>query len=121
MLETILWLALNVYWEARNQPLIGQEAVTHVVLNRMSESGRTAKQVITSKDQFSWYWDGKSDFPSDEAAFNKAIEVVSNVLITRGSTSMWRINHYHTVGIDPYWSKNMRKVITIGDHVFYRR
>ena len=33
--EALVCLALNVYFEARNQPLTGQIAVTQVVMNRV--------------------------------------------------------------------------------------
>ena len=39
MINTIMMcLALNIYFEARNQPLSGQIAVTQVVLNRVADS-----------------------------------------------------------------------------------
>ena len=122
MIETILWLALNVYWEARNQPIEGQEAIVHVTLNRMEEKGKTAKEIITQRHQFSWYWDGKPDFPKDQEAFDQAIDVVVEVAKDRAKTQyrMWGVNHYHATYVDPHWASDMQRVITIGDHIFYR-
>ena len=37
LLEGLLWLTLNVYHEARSEPLIGQMAVALVTLNRANE------------------------------------------------------------------------------------
>jgi len=34
----ITCLALNIYYEARNQPISGQVAVAHVVLTRVADS-----------------------------------------------------------------------------------
>ena len=60
----LMCLALNVYHEARSEPLQGQAAVAHVVLNRVA-SGRWPDDVCSVvhqgyekgrfKCQFTWY------------------------------------------------------------------
>ena len=37
-IESIFWLALNLYHECRGEPLAGQIAVAHVVMNRAEEA-----------------------------------------------------------------------------------
>ena len=67
-------LALAIYWEARNQPTIGQLAVAQVVVNRV-ESKRwpsTICDVVWQKKQFSWTHDGKSDRPKEKTAWRKS-------------------------------------------------
>ena len=76
----IMCLALNIYFEARNQPIEGQLAVAQVVINRVLDDRYPdhACDVITQgptypdsnlpirhKCQFSWYCDGRSDRPTD--------------------------------------------------------
>ena len=36
--EAVMCLALNMYWEAKNQSMIGQLAVGQVVMNRVEDS-----------------------------------------------------------------------------------
>lgn len=130
MLSTVLMcLALNVYHEARNEPLVGQYAVAHVVLNRVA-SDRYPDDVcsvvhqgytVGRRDcQFSWYCDGKSDTPEEEQAWIRSQVVASQVLygtmpdITEGST------HYHATYVNPSWGKHLNKLGQIGGHIFYK-
>ena len=130
MLSSILTcLALNVYHEARDEPLVGQYAVAHVVLNRV-QSERYPDDVCSvvkqgyvkgRRDcQFSWYCDGKSDVPREERAWLKAQVVAAQVLygempdISDGST------HYHANYVHPPWAKRLDKMGQIGSHIFYR-
>lgn len=134
-------LAMNIYHEARSDSLAGQVAVADVVLNRV-ESKRypnTICEVVhqsklrtnwlgkvvpsINKCQFSWYCDGKSDEPKNIEAWESAKELSRNILtndtfrgITEGST------HYHARYVKPDWiaDRGMRRIGSIGEHVFYR-
>lgn len=55
LMEGILWLALNIYFEARNQPIEGQYAVAHVTLNRAAQTKRSIKQLCLNPDSFLGY------------------------------------------------------------------
>lgn len=122
MIEALLCLALNNYHEARGEPLLGQIAVSHVVLNRVRSKRYPKKvcEVIKQPHQFSWYWDKLSDTPQDSRAWRKSLLVSALVYSgmvpdpTRGAT------HYHTINIKPYWSKTLRLTTTIGYHHFYK-
>jgi spore germination cell wall hydrolase CwlJ-like protein len=130
MLSSILTcLALNVYHEARDEPLVGQYAVAHVVLNRVQSDKypddvcSVVKQgyVKGRRDcQFSWYCDGKSDVPREERAWLKSQLIAAQVLygempdISDGST------HYHATYVHPPWAKHLDKMGQIGSHIFYR-
>ena len=73
MIEAALMcLALNVYFEARNDTMVGQYAVAQVVINRVQSSkfpNDVCSVVKQSRNdgtcQFSWYCDGKSDRPRE--------------------------------------------------------
>ena len=82
----ITCLALNIYWEARNQGIVGQLAVGQVVMNRVADKrypDTTCKVVmqgpvyrsgypVRHRCQFSWYCDGKSDKVKEHKAYNQA-------------------------------------------------
>lgn len=51
---TILCLSLNVYFEARGEPLDGQIAVAHVTINRSKQNNTRVCQEVFKKNQFSW-------------------------------------------------------------------
>jgi len=130
-------LALNVYFEARNQDVESQLAVTMVVLNRAQNSFwpdhicDVVKQgsyrdgyVSKNKCQFSWYCDGLPDRPYEKETWQKILNVVDDGYyiwsngydITNGATN------YHAKYVKPAWGNdyNMHYVTTIGDHLFYR-
>jgi spore germination cell wall hydrolase CwlJ-like protein len=125
----LMCLALNVYHEARSEPLQGQAAVAHVVLNRVA-SGRWPDDVCSVvhqgyekgrfRCQFTWYCDGKSDEPKEIVAWSKSVLVADQVLkgvvpdVTNGAT------HYHARYVNPYWSASLSKTVTYGSHLFYR-
>lgn len=125
----LMCLALNVYHEARSEPLQGQAAVAHVVLNRVA-SGRWPDDVCSVihqgyekgrfKCQFTWYCDGKPDEPTEILAWAKSVLVANQVLtgvvpdVTNGAT------HYHARYVNPYWSASLSKTVTYGSHMFYK-
>ena len=130
MLNSVLFcLAMNVYHEARSDPMIGQYAVAHVVMNRVASQRYPDEVCAVVKDgyhkgkhrcQFSWYCDGKSDKPTDARAWALATLVAYDVLngtvtdVTDGAT------HYHATYVNPYWASHYKQTGKYGLHVFYK-
>lgn len=128
--EDITWLVKNVYFEARNQPTAGRIAVMMVTLNRVVDSRfpNTIKGVVTQggirlhKCQFSWYCDGKHDKIYDWSTYNDIQILVEHMLpiastltdITSGAV------FYHANYVKPKWARVKKKIIQIGDHIFYK-
>jgi spore germination cell wall hydrolase CwlJ-like protein len=117
----LVCLSLNVYWEARNQPLAGQLAVAQVTMNRVHHEDypNDVCSVVYDHKQFSWYWDGESDIPKEEKAWERAMIVASAAMAGSGHVELQDSLHYHAVYAQPYWKDSMAYVTTIGDHVFY--
>ena len=135
MIEAITCLALNIYFESRNQPIEGQIAVSQVVLERVKSEKypNTVCEVvfqgptyswsvnypIKDRCQFSWYCAGLSDKPKDEIAWLNSLEVAEKVYYGLTDT-VKGATHYHSVKVDPWWAKYKVKVRQIGDHIFYK-
>jgi len=117
----IMCLSLNIYFEARNQPLAGQVAVAQVTMNRVHSSDypNDVCSVVYQHKQFSWYWDGKSDVPRDEEAWGRAQAVAQGVYAGSGHAELEGVLFYHAVYTSPWWVSEMKLVTTIGDHIFY--
>ena len=131
----LICLALNVYYEARNQPLQGQMAVAEVVMNRVVsnkfpdtvceviEEGPTYSWKpdfpVKNQCQFSWYCDGKSDMPIEADAWETALIVAKDILANRPMV-LKGATHYHAVNVNPNWSKTKTFVKRVGDHLFYK-
>ncbi len=126
--ESLRCLALNIYHEARGEPLKGKIAVGHVVLNRVAARRFPGQICAVIKQggenrryrcQFSWWCDGRSDRPRNVEAWRESLLVA--LLIRRGSTddptkgALW----YHADSVQPYWSKIFRPYTKIGKHIFY--
>lgn len=116
-------LAENAYFEAGNQSTRGKIAVTNVVMNRVEDGRfpRTPCGVVYQRTkrvcQFSWVCEGKKRIRSMKQ-YADARKVAEEVYlgnigdVTRGA------QFYHANYVNPGW--NLRRVIQIGDHIFYR-
>ena len=137
MLElAVMCLSLNIYYEARNQPLRGQMAVAEVVLNRVEDDRfpDTICEVVMEgptyswkpdfpvrhRCQFSWYCDGKSDTPLEFEAWNTSVMVAENLLANVPPRLLEGATYYHATDVNPSWAKEKIFIKRIGDHLFYK-
>ena len=142
-------LALNMYYETRNQGTAGALGVTAVVYNRVKdkrfpnticgvikqgpirESWKTKKTSdpydavyypIKNRCQFSWYCDGKSDTPYDKKRYNELLKFA--YIIMNDEISFIDITDgalfYHADNIRPSWAKTKKRTTKIGNHIFYK-
>jgi spore germination cell wall hydrolase CwlJ-like protein len=131
-----MWcLAQNIYYEARSSNRADRMAVADVVINRVKHTyyPNTICEVVQqgmrnangsmkrNKCQFSWYCDGRSDWPTNQDAWIEAQMIAYNMIIhsdslgiTEGST------HYHADYVNPRWARDLQLVGRIGVHIFYR-
>ncbi len=86
----VMCLAMNVYWESRDQSIAGQVAVAQVTMNRVESPNfpNDVCSVVHQHKQFSWYWDGKSDVPREEDAWMRAQMVAKGVLAGSGHVGL---------------------------------
>jgi len=140
--ESVVCLAKNAYFEARNQSVLSQIAVSQVVMNRVKSPDypntvcgvvyeaqlsnwykiKMDKEVpIKNKCQFSWYCDGKPDIITDIDAYRIALAVAHSVLdkytmvdVTDGAL------FYHAYYVKPRWAKEKIRTVKHEDHIFYR-
>ena len=135
----IMCLALNIYYEARSEPLAGKIAVAEVVLNRVIDTrypnticevvkqGPTYKYKpnipIRNRCQFSWYCDGKSDKPTNKKAFDNA-KTVAKWVATRNTKNLINLvegaTHYHATYVMPEWASTKTFIVRINKHIFYK-
>ena len=131
IVESILCIALNVYFEARSEDLLGKVAVGSVVMNRVFSSSfpDTACDVVYQAEylgewpkrhrcQFSWFCDGLSDNPKETREWAQAVTVATWIYgiglpdITEGA--LW----YHSNDVSPKWATP--DYTQIGSHKFYK-
>ena len=121
VIDDIKWLSLNIYHESRSEPINGQFLVALTTLNRVKDSKypNSIKNVITEKSQFSWYWDGKSDQPRNTQSWMNSIYISSITMVLYKYIDFRNILWYHNHTVVPKWSRNLNKVIIVGNHSFY--
>ena len=139
--EALFCLALNAYWEARNQDMEGMIAVSQVVMNRVESEyypddvcevvfqGPTRPSwkdpsidiPVRHRCQFSWYCDGKSDnIPTkDSEAWNSARLAAYGVYTERVNNLVGDSLWYHAYYVTPDWASQKEERTRIGDHIFY--
>ena len=122
-------LALNIYWEARSEPKIGQIAVAAVTLNRVKarqfpsricDVVRQGGEQRRYRCQFSWWCDGKKDQPVTVPAWRRAKIlarlVYAGVVTDPTGGALW----YHADYVQPARAAKKQWAIKIGRHLFYR-
>ena len=137
MISAFMCLALNLYFEARDQPVVGQLAVGFSTMNRVKDerypdsvcgvvkqaqySAWDSKNPIRHRCQYSWFCDGMSDEPKNSKAMLEATILAANIFYGRVTDISDGATHYHATWINaPYWTEQMTTVFTIDDHIFYR-
>lgn len=125
-------LALNVYFESRDQSYKGQMAVAEVTMNRVMHEKfpDSVCGVVYQPGAFSWTYDSKDlvdgDIPFiDNVIDERAWEIANNISIiyTEGVRTNFTKDalYYHTYDISPYWSNHFEQTVKIGDHIFYSK
>jgi spore germination cell wall hydrolase CwlJ-like protein len=118
-------LAEAVYYEARGEPLRGQQAVAEVVANRVRSRAypNTFCGVVYQRArnvcQFSWACDSRRSAPRG-AAWARAMDIAQEVHAGREAGVAGGATHFHTTSVRPGWASRIPRVGQIGTHIFYR-
>jgi N-acetylmuramoyl-L-alanine amidase len=133
-------LAVAIYHEARGETKSGQVAVARVILNRSRSRAYPASicGVVfqnahkRNRCQFSFACDDLPDVPGHPRSWETSLQIAVGMLCTEncampiqnppGATASLRFHqatHYHAVYVAPSWSKKLRLLGRIGDHLFF--
>ena len=115
-------LATGIYFEAKGEPLPGQLAVGKVIANRAESGGRfpgTYCGVLFQRGQFSFVH-GRSlpSVPRSSKQWQTAVAVAKIVDQDLKESSVGDALFFHARYVSPGW--RMKRVASIGNHVFYR-
>lgn len=116
------WLTQNIYHEARGDGVFSMIMVGYVTLQRLDNGkwGNTIKKVVTSKKQFSWYWDGKSDIPKDELYWDASKSAAMIAITLHKITGYQGVIYYHDSKVNPKWRFAFEQLGRVGSHVVYK-
>ena len=122
-------LANGIYFEARGEPVLGQQAVAQVILNRVRNPAypNTVCGVVYQNKQkknacqFSFACDGIRDKVNSRKHWKQSVKVANDAIDGRfWLKSVGSASHYHADYVWPKWRRKMRKMTKIGRHIFYR-
>jgi spore germination cell wall hydrolase CwlJ-like protein len=121
-----LCLALNIFFEARDEPFLGQLMVAEVTLNRVEHRSYPDDicGVVWQDRQFSWTHDNLSDNPEDYPYLDREAWGEILVLTTRILTGEQELPNneaimFHADYVRPYWVDSYEQVGMVGNHIFY--
>ena len=114
-------LAAGIYFESKSEPLAGQLAVGQVIANR-AESGRFASTycgVIFQRGQFSFVR-GHSwpRIAKDGRQWQTAVAIAKIVDQDLKDSAVANALYFHAKRVHPGW--RMKRVASIGNHIFFR-
>ena len=132
----VMCLALNIYHEARSEPLAGQLAVGFSTMNRVADerypdtvckvvhqakyNAWDMENPIRHRCQYSWFCDGLSDKPKNDKAMLEATILAQKIYYGVSTDISEGATHYHATYVTPYWASDMEVVLTINQHIFYK-
>lgn len=125
-------LALNIYHEARGEPVAGKIAVAKVTLNRAASphypnsicavvfSNAWSRKYKRRVAAFSWTNDELSNIPRETEAWRESLALARTVYEGAVTSEVGDALFYHAVEVKPTWARTKKQVARIGRHIFYR-
>jgi spore germination cell wall hydrolase CwlJ-like protein len=115
-------LATGIYFESKGEPLAGQLAVGKVIANRAASGGRfpsTYCGVLFQRGQFSFVHGGSlPNVTHSNRQWQTAVAIAKIVDQRLQQSSVGNALFFHARYVSPGWA--MKRVASIGNHVFYR-
>jgi spore germination cell wall hydrolase CwlJ-like protein len=136
-LEHLKCLATAIYYESKGEPFMGQVAVARVVMNRITHGFGSnpckvvyqTTKIVDPEDsesirklcQFSWVCDGKTTPAKSNIKYRQAEDIARQVLAEDKWHDLMPNNvlFFHSILANPRWV--YRRVMTLGNHVFYSK
>jgi len=115
-------LAVGVYFESKSEPLNGQLAVGQVIANRANSGGRFPSSycgVLFQRGQFSFVHGASlPSVPRSSRQWQNAVAIAKIVDQELKDSVVGNALFFHARYVSPGW--RMKRVASIGNHVFYR-
>lgn len=127
--EHLQCLQRNIYWEARNQSILGQTLVARTTLNRVYDPRwpDTICAVVYQPYQFSWTlnpnkkWSGpvRGEKTEWELAGLIAKQTLVDLALDVKDPSQGA-TYFHAQYVQPSWANQKTQTVHHGAHIFYK-
>lgn len=121
--EELHCLAATIYFESRGEPLDGQLAVAHTVINRASDSRFPSSYcgVVYQRAQFSFVKGGRMPRIRTKSTAWKNARAIARI----AHRGLWENDakdslYFHANYVRPKWSHRKVALTTIKTHIFYK-
>lgn len=105
--------------ESASEGLYGRTLVANVIRTRSEMAKRSPESVVLRPKAFS-AWNDPQMAKKWLKRYYDEKERQNCLLAWEKSASMpYRLTHYHTTDVKPYWAKGKRPSLIVGRHVFY--
>ena len=115
-------LATGIYFESKGEPLAGQLAVGKVIANRANSGGRfpsTYCGVLFQRGQFSFvHGHSLPRVPHANGQWQTAVAIAMIVDQDLKDSAVGNALFFHARYVAPSW--HLKRVASIGNHIFYR-
>lgn len=116
----------NIFFEARNQSVLGQLMVGIVTLERKNAArfSDSICGVVFAKKQFSWANKGRKR-PNlknkiERDAWHLAENIAYNLYQADLDIPVFNTTYYHTTAVNPKWNRKLQVAWILEDHIFYK-
>lgn len=121
-----LCLAKTIYFEGRDQPLVGRKAIAAVVLNRVKSAvfPSTICGVVAQRNrfgcQFTWWCHSRHAPLRDKEAWEAAQRMADAMIAGAYDDPTNGALYFHHRRDGARWKQDVERVVLLGDHLFYR-
>lgn len=117
--SALLVAAMTIFLEAGSESEHGMRAVASTIWNRAEGNPNKIQSVCTARKQYSCWNSGLIPYiDQTDPVFLKCVDIAKE-MFSFNFKPISKATHYHTKNVLPNWSKSMRRIETIGNHIFY--
>lgn len=116
--STLTCLAQVLFFEGRNEPMDGLEAIASTVFHRQKSRPSSICAIVYSPAQYSWTADTSKWIIIPPRQF---LVMANTFLQNRKLIEIeYPVTHFHRVDVYPKWASTLTYVGTYGQHLFYK-
>jgi spore germination cell wall hydrolase CwlJ-like protein len=112
-------LIKNAYHEAFGEGPLGMAVVTQVVINRAQKTRESLCETVFKYKQFSWTLGREKTLSQDSYERTKSTVLAVYYGFMEIPSHLKNATHFHTLQVKPYWSKSLKRLGVLKNHVFY--
>ncbi len=122
-----LCMALNLYFESRGEPELGQKLVAQVTMNRAQQDKSKVCEAVLARHQFSWTKKhvagkrlNKRSVPKEPVWSDMQALAGDAVHGNISLPAKWKnVAYFHSESERPAWAARQRFLGKVGNHLFY--